>query len=75
MKNEWIKCSERLPMDPSIDSVYDTLDVLVTDGDRVASMEFQRGHGCGKPWAAWTVYGPLHPNLVTHWMPLPEPPQ
>lgn len=59
---EWIKCSERMPEELE--------DVLVTDG-RVIEIMYRRFD----TWyetsrEAGGIYG-----KVTHWMPLPEPPE
>ena len=62
--SEWIKCSERMP--EKLD------DVLVSDGDNVEVM----WRDCDGFWDCWA---PRNSNIdiddVTHWMPLPEPPE
>jgi len=61
---EWIKCSERMPDDFE--------DVLVSDGGNVEVM----WRDCDGFWDCWA---PRNSNIseanVTHWMPLPEPPE
>lgn len=74
--SEWIKCSERLPLEPDESVTFESLSVLATDRDGVVRiMEFARGGGhINMPWACWSGYGGLRPETITHWMPLPEPP-
>lgn len=58
----WIKCSERMPENMA--------DVLVTDGEDVKSMWWN-----GTKWDSWDNRYALDSDAVTHWQPLPEPPQ
>lgn len=58
----WIKCSERMPEELE--------DVLVTDGRSVEVMYLR--------FSLWYVTSPdsaICGDEVTHWMPLPEPPE
>ncbi|HCP3768697.1 TPA: DUF551 domain-containing protein [Escherichia coli] len=59
----WISCSERMPEELD--------DVLVTDGEHV-EVKWWNGH-------IWDCWAPRNSDIsykdVTHWMPLPEPPQ
>lgn len=56
----WIKCSERMP------EPYEY--VLVTDGHSVEVMWWDRD-------GFWRPAKSLYPGDITHWMPLPEPPE
>ena len=60
---KWIKCSERMP--EKLD------DVLVTDGVYV-EVKWWNGY-------IWDCWAPRNSDIsykdVTHWMPLPEPPE
>ncbi|WP_346015134.1 DUF551 domain-containing protein [Escherichia coli] len=60
----WISCSERMPKG------YD--DVLVTDGEHVEVKWWdESGY-----WNSWTeLNSDIFADEITHWMPLPEPPQ
>lgn len=62
---EWIKCSERMPGDFEA--------VLASDGDNV---EVMWRDSCGL-WDCWAEGDGrmVGPYAVTHWMPLPEPPE
>ena len=79
--NGWVKCSERMPLEPPSegDEDYKQVEVLVTDGLMVATMECCSA--CPKcdsgfaPWVEFTSYGPIPPKDVTHWMPLPATPK
>lgn len=63
--SQWIKCSERMP--------DDFMDVLITDGIYVEVMWLD----CEGYWDSWVDggYRTVCPDDITHWMPLPKPPQ
>lgn len=69
---EWIKCSERMPLELS-DERIESIDVIVTDGDFVGVCECRGGY-MPNPWVEWSAYGDIDPKDITHWMPLPPPP-
>lgn len=73
--SEWISVDARLPMGAIEGVVFESFDYLVTDGERIGIAPFQRGHGAGKPWASWSLYGDISPFKITHWMPLPGMPK
>jgi len=66
--SEWIRSSERLPLED--------------DGEVLALMEDGRceiawatyWHGARTDFACWTFRDPDEDRAATHWMPLPEPP-
>ncbi|EQB4003527.1 DUF551 domain-containing protein [Escherichia coli] len=60
----WISCSERMPKGCA--------DVLVTDGEHVEVKWWdESGY-----WDSWTeLNSDIFADEITHWMPLPEPPQ
>lgn len=60
----WISCSERMPKGYA--------DVLVTDGEHVEVKWWdESGY-----WNSWTeLNSDIFADEITHWMPLPEPPQ
>lgn len=59
---EWIKCSEMLPI---------LIDVLVADGTREAIRYWD-----GAEWDCWPeLASDVSTEGVTHWMPLPQPPE
>lgn len=62
--DSWISCSERMPKGYA--------DVLVTDGEHVEVKWWdESGY-----WNSWTeLNSDIFADEITHWMPLPEPPQ
>lgn len=62
--DSWISCSERMPKEYA--------DVLVTDGEHVEVKWWdESGY-----WNSWTeLNSDIFADEITHWMPLPEPPQ
>ncbi|EQA1965812.1 DUF551 domain-containing protein [Escherichia coli] len=60
----WISCSDRMPKGYA--------DVLVTDGEHVEVKWWdESGY-----WNSWTeLNSDIFADKITHWMPLPEPPQ
>ena len=62
---EWIKCSERMPEEFE--------DVRVTDGVYVG-VTWLDCDGCWDSWLA-PLDVTVDPGEITHWMPLPEPPE
>lgn len=70
---EWIKCSDRMPLEISIETGFRCLDVLVTDGETVGTCACEAGK-LPEPWVAFSPYGDINKDIITHWMPLPEPP-
>jgi hypothetical protein len=58
----WIKCSEQMPDNMS--------DVLVTNGSDIGFMWW-----AGDEWDSWHKQYALDSDEITHWMPLPEPPE
>ncbi|EFF7437253.1 DUF551 domain-containing protein [Escherichia coli] len=60
----WISCSDRMPKGYA--------DVLVTDGEHVEVKWWdESGY-----WNSWTeLNSDIFADEITHWMPLPEPPQ
>ena len=59
--SEWIKCSEQMP-----DEMVD----VITSNGREVGKEWWDGTG----WKSWAKYDSVN-GIVTHWMPLPEPPK
>lgn len=73
--NNWIKCSERMPLSiMEADNGFDSIEVIVTDGVNVGTCECQAGF-VPRPWVGFTAYGDISPLRITHWQPLPAPPE
>ena len=63
------------PSSPSKYVTYEVYEYLVTDGFNVGISAFERGGGhVNKPWAAWSDFGAITPEKITHWMQIPPPP-
>lgn len=70
---EWIKCSDRMPLDEITNPTYETIECIAfSDTAGVFTAHYSVG-GChvGKRWGEWSD---SYSN-ITHWMPLPKPPQ
>lgn len=69
IKSEWVSVKDRLP--------EDITDVLVTgwQGLFIAQLDFFGGDG--KAWykKEGGFIGHVNSNNITHWMPLPSPPE
>lgn len=73
--NGWIKCSDRMPISKmEADEGFESIDVIVTDGLNVGTCECQAGF-LPTPWVNFTAYGDISPSRITHWRPLPTPPE
>ena len=70
---DWIKCSERLPLEIDAVTPYKTELVIVSDGQSVGFAVFETGNGCGNPWRAFSVYSDYSGSII-YWRPLPQPP-
>lgn len=66
--NEWISVEERLP-----DSQADVLVVAFWHENWQTMIGWHSD--TGKKWRVITPHGEMEPGGVTHWMPLPAPPE
>jgi len=70
MDNKWVSVKERLPEDNCM--------VLVSDGDGIEMYDFIKTPQ--KPWKQWEPIADgqhyfVYHKAITHWQPLPEPPE
>lgn len=76
--SEWIKCSDRMPLEAPPEGAYADVEVLVTNGFLVEQMLCEAGNPLTdkgyEPWVSFSNYGAISPGEITNWMPLPEPP-
>lgn len=70
---EWIKCSEKMPLEVSSFHCFRTKTVVVSDGFDVGICDCQAGN-MPNAWVDWSIHGDIDADKITHWMPLPEPP-
>lgn len=82
-RTRWIPCSERLPEDDKKVLVYiPPRDGTTQYGYYIAQMREVKGNAenfwgiqtADSPWTVWAWCYFVEP-IVTHWMPLPEPPE
>lgn len=72
MGNTWISCSERMPdLIPCKAGTAYSEKVIVWTAGRKAMVCVWDGKDWFVPYGFWEVWG----KDVTHWMPLPEPPE
>lgn len=70
-KNRWIPCSERLP--DSLDVVM--VNITEVDGSPVMDMAYYNSNDSAAPYNGWQTNYFMVFGKVTHWRPLPEPPE
>ena len=68
---EWIKCSDRLPIELSEVEFYGSREILIVSGGLVECCELSYGP-LPKPWYKLENF---HKGYVTHWAELPPPPK
>ena len=72
----WIPCSERLPDLPDGERAYRT--VIVCVRGHTFPLDYEREKVRGKTVERWKwTWNRIYekPDSITHWMPLPEPPE
>jgi hypothetical protein len=68
---KWVSVDNELPITKA-DGMYLTRNVIATDGSDVCEISFHSG-SVPTDWYEWSEYGDIEPNLIKHWMPLPDP--
>ena len=76
--SEWIRVADKSPITwDEFDGHYMTREVIAFGDSTVAQATFAAGDGGGsghERWRAFDTYGAIPPRMITHWMPLPDPP-
>lgn len=71
----WISVKDSLPeLNVDGSKVFDSIDVIATDGIHVCTCEFQSGWYCMEQWFAWGNYNQIPKSQITHWQYMPKPP-
>lgn len=65
----WIKCSERMPLTPHENCLYEDVEIQVFDGNSVFIAHYSIG-ALPEPWGAWLDTS----ANITHWQPLAKAP-
>ena len=74
-QSEWISVKDRLPITEETFIGTFQVERVIVFGDRtVCELDFTAG-SCPRYWSAFSDYGQIRPDLVTHWQPLPAPPK
>lgn len=68
--DKWIPVSERMPLTPQENCLYEDVEVQVFAGDDVFIAHYAIG-ALPEPWGAWVDTG----ADITHWRPLAQPPR
>lgn len=77
MNMEWISVKDRLPEPPEKEwgTYMNVLAAWGSNPENIAEMKFVVETVRGKVYKRFKWNGKLSPWIVTHWMPLPEPPK
>ena len=71
----WISIADRKPIEQKdFSGVFQWVDVIASGGGEVCKMTYQAGKSGGY-WSAFSSYGEINAEKVTHWQPLPAPPE
>jgi len=71
---EWVDVKTRMPIDVATVTKFESISVIVTDGNTVGICDCQAGATL-KPWVAFSRYGDIHPDCITHFMYPPSLPR
>lgn len=69
---KWIPVTEKLPLKQEDVKNYDSVEVIVVNRNGEV---FVTDFAMGNTLEPWHSFGDARDGWITHWMPLPEPPE
>jgi len=71
LKQGWVSVGDSLPIDFESVSKFESMEIIIVSGGKSEFCEFT----CGPRPKPWYKFDDFHEGFITHWMPLPSPPE